>query len=413
MSNDPLPLLWLTGPTGAGKSSAGWEIFDRLGRNGVKAAFLDTDQIALCHPAPEGGTHRLRARNLAALWPGFRRAGMRCLVLAGFVDTPEEVGEYTALLPGAAFTVCRLRVPHAELRERFLGRGWRPDLVEAAVAEAVEQDRSRYADLCVDTGGRTVAETARLVLDRLGGWPPPTPASATEPVTAPARAPVTAPLTAPGTAHVTAPLTAPVAGPVPASAVRGGGAGAGAPVPLVWFSGATAAGKSTVGYEVFSRVHRSGGRAAYVDLRQISALRPSTPEEGRRLRAGGLAALWDGYRAAGAECLVVSGGADSDEAVRACTRLLPGLTPTVFRLHASPATLLERVLLRGRGGGPATPGDELRGLGPDALRAVAGRAAREAAALDRAGAGDVRLDTDGRSPQEVAARVMARLRLPS
>ncbi|MEV3981017.1 hypothetical protein [Nonomuraea sp. NPDC049758] len=381
MSTDPLPLLWLTGPTGAGKSSAGWEIFDHLGRSGVKAVFLDADQIALCHPAPEGGTHRLRARNLAALWPGFRRAGMRCLVLAGFVDTPEEVGEYTALLPGAAFTVCRLRVPHAELRKRFLGRGWRPDLVEAAVAEAVEQDRSRYADLCVDTGGRTVAETARLVLDRLGGWPPPVPATATE--------------------------------PAPAPADPGGGVGAGVPVPLVWFSGATAAGKSTVGYEVFSRVHRSGVRAAYVDLRQISALRPSTEEEGRRLRARGLAALWDGYRAAGAGCLVVSGGADSDETVRACTRLLPGLTPTVFRLHASPATLLERVLLRGRGGGPALPGDELRGLGPDALRAVAGRAAREAAALDRAGAGDVRLDTDGRPPQEVAARVMAHLRLSS
>ncbi|YCK39249.1 hypothetical protein ACNF49_35915 [Actinomadura sp. ATCC 39365] len=384
MSTDPLPLLWLTGPTGAGKSSAGWEIFARLGRSGVRAAFLDADQIGLCHPAPEGGTHRLRARNLAALWPGFRRAGMRCLVLAGFVDTPEEVGEYTALLPGAAFTVCRLRVPHAELRERFLGRGWRPDLVEDAVAEAVAQDRSRYADLCVDTGGRTVAETARLVLDRLGGWPP----------------------AAPGPVSVSPPVPA-----VPGA--WGGGVASGVPVPLLWFSGATAAGKSTVGYEVFGRVHRSGVRAAYVDLRQIAALRPSTEEEGRRLRAHGLAALWDGYRAAGAGCLVVSGGADSDETVRACTRLLPGLTPTVFRLHASPATLLERVLLRGRGGGPATPGDELRGLGPAALRAVAGRAAREAAALDRAGAGDVRLDTDGRPPDEVAAQVMAHLRLPS
>ncbi|MEU1394093.1 MULTISPECIES: hypothetical protein [unclassified Nonomuraea] len=386
MSTDPLPLLWLTGPTGAGKSSAGWEIFDRLGRSGVKAAFLDADQIGLCHPAPEGGPHRLRARNLAALWPGFRRAGMRCLVLAGFVDTPEEVGEYTALLPGAAFTVCRLRVPHAELRERFLGRGWRPDLVEDAVAEAVAQDRSRYADLCVDTGGRTVAGTARLVLDRLGGWPP------------------------------AAPATGPVSVSAPAPAVPGawgGGVASGVPVPLLWFSGATAAGKSTVGYEVFSRVHRSGVRAAYVDLRQIAALRPSTEEEGHRLRARGLAALWDGYRAAGAGCLVVSGGADPDETVRSCTRLLPGLTPTVFRLHASPATLLERVLLRGRGGGPATPGDELRGLNRDALRAVAGRAAREAAALDLAGAGDVRLDTDGRPPDEVASQVMAHLRLPS
>ncbi|MFI9591932.1 hypothetical protein [Nonomuraea sp. NPDC052265] len=386
MSIDPLPLLWLSGPTGAGKSSAGWEIFARLGRGGVKAAFLDADQISLCHPAPEGGTHRLRARNLAALWPGFRREGMRCLVLAGFVDTPEEVREYTALLPGAAFTVCRLRVPHAELRERFLGRGWRPDLVEEAVAEAAAQDRSRYADLCVDTGGLTVPETARLVLDRLGGWP--------------AAVPAPGPVTVPGP-----PVPVPGPGPEPAPLVGG-------EVPLLWFSGATAAGKSTVGYEVFSRIHRSGVRAAYVDLRQIAALRPSTGDEGRRLKAHNLAALWAGYRAAGAGCLVVSGGADSDETVRGFARLLPGLAPTVFRLHASPATLLERVLLRGRGGGPATPGDELRGLSADALRAVAGRAAREAAALDRAGAGDVRLDTDDRPPHELARQVLACLPSP-
>ncbi|MFI6181484.1 hypothetical protein ACIA8R_38575 [Nonomuraea sp. NPDC051191] len=377
MSIDPLPLLWLSGPTGAGKSSAGWEIFARLGRSGVKAAFLDADQISLCHPAPDDGTHRLRARNLAALWPGFRREGMDCLVLAGFVDTSEEVGQYTALLPGAAFTVCRLRVPHAELRARFLGRGWRPDLVEEAVAEAAAQDRSRYADLCVDTGGLTAPETARLVLDRLGGWPPTVPAAC--PATVPAGCPPTAPS---------------------------------GEVPLLWFSGATAAGKSTVGYEVFGRVHRSGVRAAYVDLRQIAALRPSSEDERRRLKAHNLAALWDGYRAAGAACLIVSGEADSDETVRDCTRLLPGLAPTVFRLHASPATLLERVLLRGRGGGPAIPGDELRGLDADALRAVAARAAREAAALERAGAGDVRLDTDGRAPDELASQALAHLPPP-
>ncbi|GGS92986.1 hypothetical protein ACFFV7_42410 [Nonomuraea spiralis] len=380
MRTDRVPLLWLSGPTGVGKSSLGWEIFDRLGRGGVKAAFVDADQISLCHPEPEGGTHRVRARNLAALWPGFLREGMRCLVLAGFVDTPEEVREYTELLPGAAFTVCRLRVPSEELRERFLGRGWRPDLVEAAVAEAAAQEGSRYADLCVDTGGRTVAEAAQLVLGRLGA--------------------------AFGTA-------APAPGRVPV--VQGGGVAAAgrARVPLLWFSGATASGKSTVGYEVFSRIHRSGVRAAYVDLRQIAALRPSSADEGRRLKARGLAALWAGYRADGAAYLVVSGEADSDETVRAYARLLPDLAPTVFRLHASPATLLERVLLRGRGGGPATPGDELRGLGRDALRTVAARAAREAAALDRAGAGDLRVDTDDRPPPELAAQVLSHLGLPT
>ncbi|MEU6782266.1 hypothetical protein ABZ912_23945 [Nonomuraea angiospora] len=77
------------------------------------------------------------------------------------------------------------------------------------------------------------------------------------------------------------------------------------------------------------------------------------------------------------------------------------------RLHAGPGTLAERVMLRGRGEGPAIPGDELKGLDPGALRQAAERAAREAGALEHAGAGDLRLDTDGRSAAELAEEVLA------
>src|SRR5690606_38164183 len=127
--------------------------------------------------------------------------------------------------------------------------------------------------------------------------------------------------------------------------------------------------------------------AAYVDMKQIAMLRPASGDL-RDLKARNLAALWAGYRAAGAACLIVCGEADTAGTVRQRTRLLPGVTPTVIRLHASPDTLLERVLARGRGAGPAIPGDELKGLGEPALREVAARAAAEAAALDRAGTGD-------------------------
>ncbi|MED7931616.1 adenylyl-sulfate kinase [Nonomuraea sp. LP-02] len=375
MSNPHLPVLWLSGPTGVGKSSVGWEVFAQLSRSGVKAAFVDADQISLCHPLPEGVTHRVRARNLAAMWPHFRQEGMRCLVLAGFVDTSEEVREYTTLLPEAAFTLCRLRVDSAELKERFLGRGWRPDLVAEAVAEADALDRSDYADVCVDTGGFAVPEAARLVRERAGGWPGALPAP-----------------TFPGDLR-----RHPPAAQLDA-----------APTPVLWLRGATAVGKSTVGYEIFSQVYRTGVRAAYVDVKQISALGPVSDVENRRLKARNLAAVWAGYRAVGAQCLVVSGEADSDDTVQDYADSLPGTALTVCRLDAGPATLAERVARRARGGGPSIPGDGLKGLGPDALKRVADRAVREAEALDRAGASDLRIDTDDRSVQEVAADVRAR-----
>ena len=61
----------------------------------------------------------------------------------------------------------------------------------------------------------------------------------------------------------------------------------------------------------------------------------------------------------------------------------------------------------GEEGRPA-PGDELRGLGSDALHRIAERAAHEAKALDSAAVRDLRVDTDGRSVHEIAADVRAR-----
>ncbi|WP_204034324.1 hypothetical protein, partial [Sinosporangium siamense] len=361
-----IPVLWLSGPSGVGKSSVGWELFTHWTGKGIKTAFVDSDQISLCHPTPESVTHHIGAQNLAAIWPNLRREGMRCMILAGIADTAEQVRQYTDRVPDAAWTLCRLRAGSAELRQRFLVRGWRLDLVDAALARAEALDRADFTDMCVDTGGLTVPEVARLIRERAGGWP--------------------------GT-------ILPGVLPLPLPAVRVSEEGD--RIPLLWFSGATAVGKSTVAYEVFRRIVRSGVRAAYVDVKQIGALRPAPTV----LKARNLAALWAGYRAAGARYLIVSGEADSDDSVRRYTGLLPGTTPTVIRLHAEAATLAERVALRGRGEGPAIPGDELKGLPAAGLQQAAGRAAHEAEVLDAAGAGDLRITTDGRPAQEVAAEI--------
>ncbi|GAA0936779.1 hypothetical protein [Nonomuraea longicatena] len=269
-------------------------------------------------------------------------------------------------MPDAEFSLCRLRVAGDGLRRRFLARGWLPDLVEDAVAEGEALDRGGFPEAYVDTDGLTVAEVARLIRRRLR--------LATGP-----------------DGHRASAVTAP---PVPEEKL-----------PLLWFTGATAVGKSTVGYQVFRHLYGTGTRTAYLDLRQIAAL----PAADRRLKAANLAAVWAGFRAAGARRLVVSGEADTGETIGRYTDALTDLTPTVCRLHASPETLRERVAERGRGGGPTIPGDAIKGLDPDGLRRVADRAAQEAAALDRTGTGDLRIDTDGRSAQQVADDVINRL----
>ncbi len=165
-------MLWLCGPSGVGKSTVGWEIFDQLSRSGIRTGFVDLDQLGLCYPAPidDRDNHRIKAANLGQVLPTYRSAGVRCLVLAGGAPTAERA-RYTDAVPDAALTLCRLRVGHAELRHRFLRRGWRHDLVDEAVDEADELDRTGFADLCIDTDGLAVPEVARLVRERAGGWP--------------------------------------------------------------------------------------------------------------------------------------------------------------------------------------------------------------------------------------------------
>ncbi|GAA0912444.1 hypothetical protein [Nonomuraea longicatena] len=367
MSTDPLPLLWLHGPPGVGASSVGWEVFSRLGRDGVTTAFADGDRLGLCYPVPDGDTLPLRARALAALWPNLRAAGARGVVMSGVLDGREELDLYAKLLPDAQLMPCRLRVPPEVLRARYLSWGWRPDLAEAAVADALADDDD-LGGTCLDLGELGVTEAARLVCEQAVTWD----ASPADPPAAhwPGASPATE--------------------------------------PIIWFSGPTAVGRSTVTRGVFSQLVLPGVPVAYVDVKQLCAVRPA-PADPRPLVARNLATLWECYRDAGARVLMVSGGPDSDQDVAAYLAYLPEATPMVFRLHASREALAERVEARGRGTGPKEPGDELHGLDADSLAAVAARAAAEAARMEQADMGDIRIETTGRSVYQTVVEIIQRL----
>ena len=168
-----LPLLWLCGPMGVGKSSVGWEIFSHLTRSGIKSGYADADQLGLCYPPPENDpvNHRVKSRNVGVVFKNYQEAGARCLVLAGSVCSTEEVAMYTDQFPQASLTLCMLRADPDTIRQRFLQRGWKPELVSEAVEQAAQLDRADFVDFRVDTSAYSVSEVAGIVCSRAGNWP--------------------------------------------------------------------------------------------------------------------------------------------------------------------------------------------------------------------------------------------------
>jgi hypothetical protein len=185
------PFLLVCGPRGVGKSSVGFQVFLEVMGSGVKAAYVDLDQVSFCRPLPEDdpGNHRVKVRNLARLWSVYQRAGARCLVASGDISGPAIVNAYAAAVPELHMRVCRLEASADTLRERLLarGRGEGPPipgdelrgqgvasltrLAQEAARSAGDAPRLLIGDVHVVTDDQTVAEVAARVRVELGGWP--------------------------------------------------------------------------------------------------------------------------------------------------------------------------------------------------------------------------------------------------
>jgi hypothetical protein len=218
-----IPVLWLCGPSGVGKTTVGWEMYAQLVVAGIGAGYVDIDQLGIHYPEPasDPARHKLKARNLNALVAGFRAAGARCVVVSGVVDNAR--GPQIDDIARARLTVCRLRADSAQLQQRFVGCRKSVEGGEAVLREAEDLDASTFADVCIDTTGLSAHEVARHVSERTGGWPYPPVSSFSRAVTNP-------------TGH----------------------AGSTDQGLILWLCGLTGVGNPTVGFRVYTKLFGRG-----------------------------------------------------------------------------------------------------------------------------------------------------------
>jgi hypothetical protein len=127
----------------------------------------------------------------------------------------------------------------------------------------------------------------------------------------------------------------------------------------------------------------------FIDTDALSVTYPPLPSH---LALRNLEAVWKNYQEAGATKLVLAQVIYSRAELEGFRDAVPGAEITVFRLWAKPDSLLSRVDVR-----------ELGGLGQEIHRRQALELADE---MERAVVEDYLVDTEGRSPKEVADEIL-------
>lgn len=171
-----LPVLVVTGPPGVGKTSVAEEMYDHLAAYDLPHAVIDLDALCLSYPFAPGDefNNRMALANLRDVWRNYAAAGAERLILVRVVESRDYLDELAGVLPGAAFTVCRLTASTGTLRDRLAQRerGSAFDKLfrraEYLAAYLAEHD---VADLTVATDGATVPDLARTILTRTGWLP--------------------------------------------------------------------------------------------------------------------------------------------------------------------------------------------------------------------------------------------------
>ena len=357
-----IPVIWICGASGAGKSVAAWALVEQLCAEGLRVAYVDIDQLGMLYPAHHNDPerHLLKSDALAAILPGYASAGSQVLVVSGVVDPKMGPG---VGLADVDLTICLLSSNPATLRERILARGWGEEEAVDAVTESAILRRATFLDAVVETAGLSVTETAR----RLRGF------------------------------------VGVAASVIPSSVTAVASA---AELGVVVVTGPRAVGSSTVGFGLATGRWRAHRRTGFVDLQQLAVIadRHSHVVTSAVVETCQLARMHALMAARGASLLVVSGHLTL-EARTSVREALRSAAVTVVRLRADAATFEDHVTDRFAGSEARLVGDDLLGAAPGHQATVVATALAEQAVLDACANDDVVVDVTHRTPADVIAEV--------
>lgn len=366
MSTSSLPVLWICGPPGSGKSSAAWSPFERVAGEGVAVAYLDIDQLGMLYPesADDPDRFRLKTEALNALIPNYLASGARALIMSGVVDL-EAPADLAERYPNAQLRFCLLKTAEATLRQRILARGWDPEDADHVVADAATVAKAGFLDASIDTTGASIEEVVERVRPLLS----------------------TIASSVPDAAQTLTP-----------SAEQAG---------LIVLTGARAVGTSTVGFELARSQWDSGVTTGFADLDHLAFLRTGDADlrAERALGVANVAALHELFLRHGAARVIVSshlGGTLQHDVVRMAA---PGALVRVVRLRADDETIAGHVRQRTSGSGARLAGDDLAGASPTRQVDVIQQARSLQEMLDAGADEDILIDVSRRSIDSVIQEI--------
>ena len=167
-----ISVLAISGAVGVGKSSVLVELHDILEHEKVPHGCVERDALSYSWPTQGRFNEVMVERNLSCLIPNFLDAGATHLIIAGVIESADDLEVYRRCIPNAEIQVCRLTADVDIRRERLRGREKGTGL-DWHLNRTVELDgildRGKIEDFRVDNGDRPLREVALEVLTR-AGW---------------------------------------------------------------------------------------------------------------------------------------------------------------------------------------------------------------------------------------------------
>ncbi|HMQ80487.1 MAG TPA: hypothetical protein PKE39_14160 [Ignavibacteria bacterium] len=162
-------ILIITGPVGAGKTSAAEAVFDLLSADKTPCAVIDFDWLTAAYPPPAGDrfNFRLGIKNLSSIIPNYISMGIKLFIIPTVVESKVEIETFNKLIKGSDIFVIRLTATPATLHNR-LDKREIGNLLEWHKKRALELidmfESKNLENMIIDTENRSIESIAKEIL---------------------------------------------------------------------------------------------------------------------------------------------------------------------------------------------------------------------------------------------------------